>query len=188
VHEEEEVFHKNDPKMGKSFFRRLLGHGGAEQNLAVPKVEENGTSKILRIPNQGEAELLRDKLEQYGTLVYLENHFSEANDVIAKYKKLEESVRAFEALGEEIEVSYVPTKIDSDRVNQYKSIITDSQDDAQEASLALNMLKLGNDRGGTEGDYSAFGRPRLNSKHLVYSADNNSQGREEIPFTINANF
>lgn len=88
-----------------------------DRNLNVPAANNDGKSKILRIPNQGEAELFRERLEQFGALAYLENHFSESNDIIVKFKKLDASERAYEDLCKEMEVSYVPTKIDSDRVN-----------------------------------------------------------------------
>ena len=63
-----------------------------------------------------------------------------------KFQKLEESIRAFESLQSKYTIAFVPTKIDSDRANQYKHLITESQDDAQqEASYTLNLLKIQNE-------------------------------------------
>jgi hypothetical protein len=88
----------------------------------------------------------------------LENHFS---DIIVKFHRLDESIRAYEGLKSEFKIAYVPTKIDSDRANQYKHFTSESQNDAnQRASYTLNMLKIQNedDKIVSSGQYGALGR------------------------------
>lgn len=150
----DKVFKKFNSNEGNTFFRKLMiNHEEKEQPADQLIVKNDNRSKILRIINKGNAELMRERLELFGNVVFLENHFSEKEDIIVKFKKLEESIRAFETLKNEMEINFVPTKIDSDRMNQYKSLISDSQDDAQEASMTLNILKIKNDE-----EYMALGR------------------------------
>lgn len=91
--------------------------------------------------------MFRSRLEQFGDLQFLENHYIEKNDIIVKYSKLEDSKLAFDSLNTEFEIHYVPSKIDSDRNNNYQHVITSESKDhdaTRSATITLNMLKLKN--------------------------------------------
>lgn len=84
---------------------------------------------------------MRDRLELFGPIRFLENHFCEKEDIIVKYKRLEDSIKAFEVLQVEFQVVYVPTKHNSDEANNFNINDQDSRD----ATITLNMLKIKND-------------------------------------------
>jgi hypothetical protein len=64
-------------------------------------------------------------------------------DVIAKFHKIEDSNEAFEELSKEFTVIYVPTKHNSDEVNNFKCLRTETYDhDARDATITLNMFKI----------------------------------------------
>lgn len=79
----------------------------------------DAVSKILKVIGVGEAELMRDRLELFGPIRFLENHYYEKEDIIVKYKRLEDSMKAYEVLSVEFEVVYVPTKHNSDEANNF---------------------------------------------------------------------
>lgn len=58
----------------------------------------DAVSKILKIIKAGKAEDMRVRLEKFGPIRFLENHFCEKEDVIVKYKMLNNSIKAYEFL------------------------------------------------------------------------------------------
>jgi len=81
------------------------------------------------------------------------------SDVIVKYFKLEDSLKAFTSLIEKYNIVYVPTKIDSDRANNYQHMITETNDhDARDATITLNMLKIKNIK---QFEYGPMGQDQL---------------------------
>lgn len=87
----------------------------------------------MKIIGIGEAEDQREMLKQYGDINYLQNHPTEKNDIIVKYYRLNNAIEAHEALKDKYEVVFVPTKHNSDEINDFY---------ARDTNITLNMFKI----------------------------------------------
>ena len=92
-----------------------------------------GQSKLLKIIGIGEAELQRGTLNKFGEINYLQNHPIEKNDLIVKYFRLNNAIEAFENLKDKYCIVFVPTKHNSDEINDFY---------ARDANITLNMFKI----------------------------------------------
>jgi hypothetical protein len=74
------------------------------------------------------------------------NYYSAFSDLIVKYHKIEDSIKAFDNLNQRYGVQYVPTKHNSDEANNFHYVKTETYDhDARDATLTLNMFKISKD-------------------------------------------
>ena len=66
--------------------------------------------------------------------------------MIVKYRKFHDSSKAYESLKAKYNVSYVPTKHNSDEANNFHYMRTETYDhDARDATITLNMFKIKKD-------------------------------------------
>lgn len=66
--------------------------------------------------------------------------------MIVKYRKFNDSIKAYESLQLKYSVSYVPTKHNSDEANNFHYMRTETNDhDARDATITLNMFKIKKD-------------------------------------------
>lgn len=98
------------------------------------------------------------------------------SDLIVKYTHIESAELAFEALGKEYDVQFVPTKHDSGDANNFQQIGSDKDLDERSANFTLNMLKLKNSQ---EIDTLGSGNQSLPSDQML-SVPSNDRKIAEI--------